>query len=92
MSDKYGNYKLHLLRHALGLQREPFRLSDSYRNYFVSDFEGKDYEALIALVQDGLMRKREQFGQNVFHVTEAGKEYVLHHQKTDSQDLGKEEE
>jgi hypothetical protein len=87
--DKYGKYKLHLLRHSLGLQREPYKLKDSYRNHFATNPQADSYETIMALVQDGLMeggkKKPDVFGgMEFFFVTEAGKQYVLHHEKCNS--------
>jgi hypothetical protein len=85
--DNYGKYKLHILRHSLGLQRPPYRLKDSYRNHFATNPQADNYETLLALVSDGLMtpskKKPDIFGEmEFFFVTEAGKKYVLDHEKT----------
>lgn len=88
--DEYGKYKLHILRHSLGLQRSPYKLEDSYRNRFMTHEDADNYDTLKALVSDGLMSTNgkavDWCGNGIFfYVTEAGKEYVKSFENINSQ-------
>lgn len=66
--------QIEILRHALGLLRRSAR---EYRNHFVAGQGSDDYLNCEALVEAGLMVKREgnaiTGGDPVYYVTEAGK-------------------
>jgi hypothetical protein len=64
----------HILLHSLGLTRG----TEEYRNHFVTGEDSVDYPHCMALVEKGLMTRRDgspHFGGGfVFFVTEAGKQ------------------
>ena len=64
----------HILLHSLGLTRG----TEEYRNHFVTGEDTVDYPHCMALVEKGLMTRRDgspHFGGGfVFFVTEAGKQ------------------
>lgn len=66
----------HILMHSLGLTRG----GPAYRNHFVTGPGSVDYADCCALVDAGLMAKRESAllpaGDLYFTVTEAGKQLV----------------
>jgi hypothetical protein len=71
--------KLHILQHSLGVDQ--FGQGDQYRNHFVTGEDSVDYDNCMALVSDGLMRRRDGAGlpfggDHLFHVTDAGKKFV----------------
>lgn len=70
--------RLHILQHSLGVDQ--FGRGKQYRNHFVTGEGSVDHPACLALVRDGLMTRREggilTGGDDVFFVTEAGKEFV----------------
>nr|DAH83242.1 MAG TPA: hypothetical protein [Caudoviricetes sp.] len=73
-------HQLSLLNHALGLRpdrREPFR------NHFVAGDGHHDQSDLLALVDAGMMTRRDNpewmGGGDVFHVSDAGTEYAIAH-------------
>ncbi|MHB2015354.1 MAG: hypothetical protein ACYCW6_00240 [Candidatus Xenobia bacterium] len=66
-----------ILLHALGADSE----NPGFRNHFVADPGGPDWEDLMALVEAGLMRQRSyplnEVGRSYcFHVTSAGQDLV----------------
>lgn len=73
-------HQLSLLNHALGLRpdrREPFR------NHFVAGDGHHDQADLLALVDAGMMTRRDNpkwmGGGDLFHVSDAGTEYAIAH-------------
>lgn len=74
--------ELDILGHSLGiniynaiqskLKKDKKLPKEYYRNYFQADKGHHCWETLLGLVESGLMTKREQFGQCVFHVTDLG--------------------
>jgi hypothetical protein len=78
--------QLHILQHALGLNE--FGLPKDgqragHRNYFVTGEGSTDFPHCVALVQQGLMTQTHgnsiTGGDDVFRVTEAGKQHVAEH-------------
>lgn len=73
--------RLHILQHSLGTDEYGRRQHD--RNYFVTGVGNDDYQHCMALVEAGLMRRRHgneiTGGDDVFHVTDAGRLYVTQH-------------
>lgn len=69
---------LHILQHSLGA--DEFGRGRQYRNHFVTGEGSVDYPHCMALVEKGLMTKHLGSaltgGDDLFHVTEAGKRYV----------------
>ena len=45
-----------------------------YRNYYQAEEGHTNWNELLQMTKVGVMSRREQFGQPVFHVTDEGKE------------------
>jgi hypothetical protein len=73
--------KLHILQHSLGV--DEFGRGRQYRNHFVTGEGSIDHPHCMALVEMGLMTKHAGSaltgGDDLFHVTEAGRRYVVEH-------------
>lgn len=70
---------LDVLQHALGL--DPHGRGREYRNHFVTNATGPDFDLCSRLASDGLMERSTYGGALVgggvlFHVTDAGRRYV----------------
>ena len=72
---------IHILQHSLGVDK--YGSGRQYRNHFVTDPAGADYEACISLCQIGLMASHGRSelcgGMHVFVVTDEGKKFVVTH-------------
>ena len=74
------NNKLDILQHSLGLDQ--YGKGRSYRNHFCTSpgAEDSDHETCMALVANGLMRRRKgseiSGGDDIFSVTPEGITYV----------------
>ena len=76
-----------LIGHSLGVNvyhaKKSKKKSDKklpkefYRNYFQASKGHSDYEELKSLVSIGFMTNREQFEQEVFHVSDDGKKKFI---------------
>lgn len=70
--------KLHILQHSLGVG--DYGDKPSYRNHFVAGPGSTDYDNCMALVADGMMKRRAgsaiSGGDDIFHVTPKGIDYV----------------
>jgi hypothetical protein len=67
--------QLHLLFHALGIQKRGKKWTDPYRNHFVAgDDDAKDWDALVAS-GDAVRRRGSALsgGMPIYHVTAQGK-------------------
>lgn len=73
--------QLHILQHSLGLDQ--YGRGRQYRNHFVTSDGTDDYPHCQALVAAGLMTRRPgnelTGGDDLFHVTPAGKAAVVEH-------------
>jgi hypothetical protein len=69
---------LHILQHSLGVNE--YGEGRQHRNHFVTGEGSDDYPHCMALVDAGLMTRRAgsaiSGGDDIFHVTADGKEYV----------------
>jgi hypothetical protein len=67
----------HIIRHALGITNK----ETPYRNHFCTGPGSKDYDDCMALVDQGLMVRRDASaltgGDFMFHVTKAGIDMVM---------------
>jgi hypothetical protein len=68
-----------ILRHSLGINGlhwwQSYKIDEEpYRNYFATTEDSRDFPLLQDLVEKDLMyqRKKEMFGETVFHVTKQG--------------------
>lgn len=72
---------LHILQHSLGVDRHG--QGEQYRNYFVTGEGSDDHPDCCALVKAGLMTRQKggrlTGGDDVFFVTDEGKQYVAEH-------------
>lgn len=78
---------LHILQHSLGRDqygridsRSSSKTKTEYRNYFYTGPGTKDWDACVVACAQGLMWCRpDHFGGDsmVFHVTDAGRAYML---------------
>lgn len=77
-----------IIGHSLGVNVYHAKLSkrksdkklpkEFYRNHFQADKGHHDFDMLIEMCENGLMFKRIQFDQQVFHVSDAGKMLFKH--------------
>lgn len=71
--DRISDQQKQILRHALGLKQG----NTAYRNHFVTGEGCRDYSDCIALVDAGMMVKRDgnalTGGDDLFMVTDTGK-------------------
>ena len=77
-----GNRKLEILQHALGVDR--YGQGTQYRSHFVTGVGSTDHPDCMALYEAGLMSRRDGAtlpfgGDDLFHVTDAGRAYVAEH-------------
>lgn len=73
---------IHLMQHAIGLQRRGKKWSKPYRNHFVASLDSPDYERWQLLTAAGYAvnvgRGNEiSGGMPVFAVTDAGRELAI---------------
>lgn len=73
---------LGILQHALGL--DAYGRGESYRDHFVAGAGSRDYDTCLWLVNAGLMQRRDGAtlpfgGDDLFHVTDAGRAFVAEH-------------
>jgi hypothetical protein len=75
--------QLHILQHSIGADEYGHIVRGGGRNYFVTGEGSDDYPHCMALVSAGLMTRRAgsaiSGGDDIFHVTEAGRKYVAEH-------------
>jgi hypothetical protein len=75
--------QLHILQHSIGADQHGRIVRGGGRNHFVTGKGSTDHPHCIALVAAGLMRRRAgsaiSGGDDIFHVTEAGKRHVAEH-------------
>lgn len=75
--------QLHILQHSIGADQYGRIVRGGGRNHFVTGEGGKDHADCVALVTAGLMTRRAgsaiSGGDDIFHVTTAGKEHVARH-------------
>lgn len=73
--------QLQILQHSLGLNQ--YGHGRQYRNHFVAGLGSTDFVICLELVEAGLMKRRSSFilaaGDEVFHVTPAGVDFVALH-------------
>lgn len=79
MSEQFDPARgLHILQHSLGVDK--YGQGEQYRNHFVTGSGSVDYPDCQALVSAGLMTRQKggslTGGNDVFFVTDAGKQYV----------------
>lgn len=72
---------LHILQHSLGVDQ--YGRGDQYRSHFVTGEGSDDHPACMRLFEAGLMTMRANVdvmgGMDLFHVTDAGRQYVAEH-------------
>jgi len=73
---------LHILQHSLGV--DEFGRGEQYRNHFVTGEGSIDHPICMTAVELGLMTRRSGSslpfgGDDLFHVTDAGRAYVAKH-------------
>jgi hypothetical protein len=72
--------QLHILQHSIGADEHGRIVRGGGRNHFVTGEGSRDHPHCMALVAEGLMTRRAgsaiSGGDDIFHVTEAGKKYV----------------
>jgi len=66
-----------IISHSLGVNTDVYSgvkelPKEYFRNHFQADKEHDCWQDLIHLEETGLMSKRKQFSQTVFHVTKEG--------------------
>lgn len=70
--------ELHILQHSLGVDQ--YGQGEQYRNHFCTGEGTVDYPTCMALVERGLMTRRDGSyltgGDYLFMVTEAGRQFV----------------
>lgn len=75
--------QLHILQHSIGADQYGRIVRGGGRNHFVTGEGSKDHADCMALVSAGLMTRRGgsaiSGGDDIFHVTAAGKEHVARH-------------
>jgi hypothetical protein len=75
--------QLQILQHSIGADQYGRIVRGGGRNHFVTGEGSKDHPHCMALVAAGLMTRRAgsaiSGGDEIFHVTEAGREYVRSH-------------
>lgn len=74
--------ELSILQHALGVDK--YGQGEQYRTHFVTGAGSDDHPTCLTLVEAGLMTRRAGDtlpfgGDDLFHVTEAGRAYVADH-------------
>jgi len=78
-----GMEPLHILQHSIGADQHGRIVRGGGRNHFVTGEGSDDYPHCMALVAAGLMTRRAgsaiSGGDDIFHVTEAGRAYVAEH-------------
>jgi hypothetical protein len=71
---------LHILQHSIGADHYGRIVRGGGRNHFVTGEGSTDHQYCMALVAAGLMTRRAgsaiSGGADIFHVTDAGREYV----------------
>lgn len=73
--------QLHILQHSIGADQYGRIVRGGGRNHFVTGEGSRDHPHCVGLVAAGLMTRRAgsaiSGGDDIFHVTDAGKSYVF---------------